>query len=138
MARKGFPKRIMVVEDDAVLGLEIEQALLDHGVAEVSLCPSASCTLGKLREGSFDAVVLDVHLADSDDGWEIAELVKALGGDSARIVFQTGAPQDIPDRIQKLGPVLSKPYPPEALIAALQSPRKPGLLERLRRGQRHP
>ncbi len=133
MARKGFPQRIMVVEDDAVLGLTIEQALLEHGVSEVSLCPSASCTLGKLREGSFDAVVLDVHLADSDDGWEIAELVKALEGNHARIVFQTGAPEEIPERIRKLGPVLDKPYPPEALIAALETPRKPGLLQRLKR-----
>jgi len=133
MARPAFPRKVIVVEDDVVMGLAIEQALLDHGVAEVSLCPSAACTIGKLRRGSFDAIVLDVHLADSDDGWEIAELVDALGGDQARIVFQTGAPDDIPDHIRRLGPVLSKPYAPSELIAALESPRRPGLLSRLRR-----
>lgn len=133
MANHAFPRRVMVVEDDAVLGLSIEQALLEAGIFDVSLCPSAACTIGKLRDGQFDAIVLDVHLADSDDGWEIAEVVEALGGAQARIVFQTGAPDEIPPEVRKLGPVLTKPYDPGELVAALRRPRRPSLLARLRK-----
>jgi CheY-like chemotaxis protein len=131
--RSKRPRRVIVVEDDAVLGLTIEQTLLDHGFAEVSICPSASCTLGKLRAGNFDAMVLDVHLADSDDGWEIAELVKALGDANTRIVFQTGSPGDIPEHIRQLGPVLAKPYDPAELVDALNEKPRAGLLAMLKR-----
>jgi CheY-like chemotaxis protein len=133
--KSGLPEKVIVVEDDAVLGLAIEQILIDHGVLEVTLCPTAACTLAKLRSGSYDAIVLDLHLADSDNGWEIAELIDAVGGNATRIVFQTGSPGEIPARIRDLGPVLTKPYDPIELVKALmQKPRAglPGLLGRLR------
>lgn len=127
------PRSVIVVEDDAVLGLTIEQALKDAGFGEVTICASASCTLAKLRNGSFDAMVLDVHLADSNEGWEIAELISALGDTATRIVFQTGSPEVIPPDIRRLGPVLTKPYDPQDLVAALKEKPKAGLLTLLRR-----
>lgn len=131
--RSDRPRSVIVVEDDAVLGLTIENTLRDHGFADVSVCPSASCTLEKLRAGNYNAIVLDVHLADSDEGWEIAELVKALGHANIRIVFQTGSPGDIPGRIRQLGPVLTKPYDPAELVAALTEQPRAGLLALLKR-----
>ncbi|MEM8725963.1 MAG: response regulator [Pseudomonadota bacterium] len=127
-------RRVMVVEDDAIQGLAIEQALLDHGIEEVEICPSTACSLSKLRARKFDAVVLDVHLADSDEGWEIAELIDAVGGEKTQIIFQTGSPEEIPERIRRLGSVLRKPYDPAELIGALTAPR-PRLLGRLRQRQ---
>lgn len=127
-----LPQSVIVVEDDAILGLDIEQTLRDHGIAEVTVCPSASCTLEKLREGSYDAIIIDGHLADSKEGWKIAELVDAMGHRSTRIVFQTGSPDEIPGHIRRLGPVLAKPYDPKQLVAALTQKQTPGLLELLR------
>lgn len=127
------PRTVIVVEDDAVLGLNIEQALKDAGISEVTICASAACTLDRLRNGSFDAMVLDVHLADSNEGWEIAELVNALGVSNTRIVFQTGSPEAIPPHIRQLGPVLTKPYDPQDLVEALKKKPKAGLLALLRR-----
>jgi CheY-like chemotaxis protein len=127
-----LPKSVIVVEDDAILGLDIEQTLRDHGIADVTVCPSASCTLEKLRNGSYDAIVLDGHLADSNEGWKIAELIDAMGHRSTRIVFQTGSPEEIPDRIRQLGPVLEKPFDPRQLVAALTEKQRPGLLALLR------
>ena len=126
--------RVMVVEDDAVLGLTIEEALTRDNFAEVTVCSTAACALVKLREETYDAVVLDVHLADDHEGWEIAELVAALGSRDSLIVFQTCSPRDIPARVAELGPVLEKPYDPAALIEALKDKTRAGLLARLRRG----
>lgn len=131
--RRSLPQRVIVVEDDAVLGLTIEETLTQSGVAHVTVCPTAACTVERLRGENYDAVVLDVHLADSDEGWEIAELVDALGDDNVRIVFQTGSPQDIPQDIRQLGPVLSKPYEPQELVEALKQKPQKGLLAALRR-----
>ena len=129
-----MPRHVMVVEDDAVLGLDIEQMLTSAGVEEVSICASAACTIEQLRNSRPDAIIIDVHLADSDDGWGIAEMVDAIGYRPPQIIFQTGTPQDIPEAVAKLGTILAKPYAPEELIGLLRAKRKTGILAALRRG----
>ncbi len=123
---------ILVVEDDALIAMAIEQALLDAGASAVRICSSTDEALTALREDKPDGLVLDVHLADRDDGWALAELVNSVGPNPPRIVFSTGAPQDIPPEIAELGPVLEKPYDPAELIAALEQPPREGLIRRLR------
>src|ERR1700749_2785583 len=96
---KGKPAlgRVLVVEDDPVLALVLEDALLAGGASAVAICPSMECTMDELEKAPADAIVIDVHLADRSDGWAIAELVEMLGTKLPRIVFSTGAPQDIPE-----------------------------------------
>ena len=125
-------KRVLVVEDDAILSMLIESELRAHGVEDVVVCPSIAATMEELERAAADALVLDVHLSDRDDGYAVAELVSLLGPKSPRIVFSTGAPDDIPPDIAELGPVLAKPYDPEDLIAALDSKARPGVFARLR------
>ncbi len=131
-ARKNLPHFVLVVEDDAVLGLTIENALLDAGVKQVALSASTEEALEQLREDRPDVIVLDVHLADRDDGWAIAELVRTLGPDSPRIIFSTGAPQDIPEDVAALGCILEKPYDAAVLVDLLCEPQKKGIISRLR------
>lgn len=125
-------RRVLVVEDDPVLGMATEDILREGGVEHVDICPTTNGALEVLRAEMPDAIILDVHLSDRDDGWAIAELVESLGEHSPRIVFATGAPQDIPPHIAELGAVLTKPYAPEDLLAALREPDRRGLLSRLR------
>ena len=125
-------RRVLVVEDDPVLAMATEETLRAGGVQHIDICPTTQGALEILRTESPDALILDVHLADRDDGWAVAELVETLGKDRPRIVFATGAPQDIPPHIAELGSVLVKPYAPEDLLAALREPAPRGLLARLR------
>lgn len=131
---KKFPKNALVVEDDAVLALMIEDALRDAGIAEVTTCGTAQAAFDALRKQRPEALILDVHLADSHDGWAIAELVMEIGPDRPRIVFSTGAPERIPEKVAKLGVVLTKPYSPRDLIEALKPARRVGLLGRFKNG----
>jgi len=124
--------RVLVVEDDPILALAIEVALLDVGAAEVVVCPSIASTMEALEQGPAEAIVLDVHLADRDDGWALAELVDLLGPRRPRIVFSTGSPEDIPPEIAEMGPIFEKPYDPAQLAQVLASGAKPGLFARLR------
>ncbi len=133
ISEEGVPARILVVEDDAVLAMMIEDTLKDAGAQQVTLCGSTQQALESLRAERPDAIVLDVHLADRDDGWAIAELVGQVGPKPPRIVFSTGAPQDIPDEIAQMGAVLTKPYAPEDLVNAVKTPRRSGLLSRFRK-----
>ena len=127
-----LPRHVLVVEDDAIIGLTIEQTLTEAGVTEVEICPTTDEALAALRRKQPDVIILDVHLADRDDGWAIAELVRTLGPDSPRIVFSTGMPGDIPDEIAEMGTVLEKPYEPEVLVRLLTEPRREGIISRLR------
>ena len=124
---------VLVVEDDAILALTIEQALQAAGANKISICTGANEALEELRAAKPDVVVLDVHLADSNEGWEIAELLSAISPKPPKIIFSTGAPQDIPEEIAALGPVLEKPYDPERLVELARKPRRQGILALLRR-----
>ena len=130
--KSGTLGRVLVVEDDPVQGMAIEQALRDAGAVDVVLCPSMACTMEALEQGPADAIVLDVHLADRDDGWALAELVDMLGTRRPRIVFSTGSPEDIPPGIAEMGPVFQKPYDPAELVEALADSGKTSLFARLR------
>ena len=106
--------------------------LLDAGVAQVALSSSTEQAMQHLRQERPGAIVLDVHLADRDDGWAVAELVRSLGPSGPRIVFSTGAPQDIPEQIAEMGCVMEKPYDPKELVEVLTEPKRRGLISRLR------
>ncbi len=128
---------VLVVEDDSILALSIETTLEDAGAKSVTLVSSTTQALEALRRQKPDVIILDVHLADRDDGWAIAELVDTIGPNPPRIIFSTGSPEDIPPQIAEMGAVLTKPYAPEQLIKLATSGqsrrKKPGLLSRLRR-----
>jgi len=124
--------RVLIVEDDPVLALALEDALLAGGAEAVVICPTMESTMAELEKAPADAVVIDVHLADRNDGWALAELVEMLGTRLPRIVFSTGAPQDIPPQVAEMGPIFEKPYDPAELVAALSGDQKPGLLAKLR------
>lgn len=127
-----IPRYVLVVEDEAILGLQLEDALLDAGVEKVEICSTTEAALASLKRSQPDVIVLDVHLADRDDGWAIAELVRELGPDSPQIVFSTGQPEDIPQDIAELGYVLQKPYDPEILVDLLSKPKKRGVISRIK------
>lgn len=124
---------ILIVEDDAVLALSMEAALIAAGATRVEICHTTEAALAALRRARPDALVLDIHLADRDDGWALAELVDGIGPKPPRIVFSTGAPNSIPPAIAELGLVLTKPYDPADLVRAVAAPPPRGFLARLRR-----
>src|SRR5688500_2347013 len=124
--------RVLVVEDDPIQSMALEDALREAGAGEVVLCASIVCAMEALEVGPADAIVIDVHLADRDDGWALAELVDMLGPKRPRIVFSTASPEDIPPEIAEMGPVFEKPYDPAHLAAVLVGGAKPGLFARIR------
>lgn len=126
-------RRVLLVEDDAILAMTLEDALRAAGASEVIICATMLKAVRELEHGPRpDAMILDVHLADRDDGWALAELVDILGPKPPRIVFSTGTPQDVPESARGLGPVFEKPYDPADLVQFLQGEKRPGLLSRLR------
>lgn len=124
---------VLVVEDDPVLALNLEATLTDRGARQVTISPTTQDALEALEESSFDAIVLDVHLADRSDGWTVAELVSELGPRPPVFIFATGAPEAIPAEVAELGIVLEKPYDAQDLVDAIERQRNAGgVLAKLR------
>jgi CheY-like chemotaxis protein len=128
--RKG--RRVLVVEDDPLLAMELEAALRHAGAADVVVCRGMSDAATALESWTPHAVVLDVHLTDRDDGWALAEMVSLLGARPPRIAFSTGSPESIPDDVRRLGPVFAKPYDTALLAQELMHETPTGLVGRLR------
>ncbi|MWV27207.1 response regulator [Aurantiacibacter rhizosphaerae] len=133
--KKTKPKklgRVLLVEDDAILAMTLEDALRAGGAEEVIICHTMKATVEELeKDEKLDALILDVHLADRDDGWALAELVAMLGPKRPWIAFATGSPKAIPPEIAEMGPVFEKPYDPEQLVKVMSDGRKQGLFSRL-------
>jgi CheY-like chemotaxis protein len=123
---------VLIVEDEPLLAAALEQTLRDEGATSVEVCSSTAAALTALNRKPPEVLILDVNLADRNDGWAIAELVVELNPRHPRIVFSTGSPERIPAEIAELGAVLAKPYAPEELVRALEEMAGSGLLDRLR------
>lgn len=59
--------RILIVEDDAALALDIQRMLRDAGYLAVGPAASAEETDRLIRQGSLDGAVIDLHLAGGGD-----------------------------------------------------------------------
>ena len=112
---------ILVVDDDAGLRRALKRVLVAHGFA-VEVAEDGSDALTRLREGSFDAVVLDVMMPGSD-GIEVCERLRAAG-DQLPVLMLT-ARYAVRDRVAGLeagaDDYLVKPFANDELIARLRA-----------------
>lgn len=122
----------LVVEDDALIALDIAEALEDAGADPVAICPSIAEAMDALSRSVPALLVLDVHLADRDDGWALAELAIQLGDTPPLVVFTTATPQSIPLSAARLGHVLPKPFRTTDLVSLIHRERPAGLISRIR------
>jgi len=129
---KGSIGHVLLVEDDALLAMALEDALKEGGAARVTWCSTVAGAMEALEADLPDTIVLDVHLADANDGWALAELLPQLGLRKVQIVFCTGAPNEIPENVAALGPIFEKPYDTAQLVEAIRSRTGQGLFSRLR------
>lgn len=78
--------RVLVVEDEALVGMLLEDMLIDIGCAQVELLSRFADGLHAAKTGSYDLAVLDVNL-DGVPSFPIAELLIAR---KIPLLFATG------------------------------------------------
>ncbi len=126
--------RALVVEDDAILAMDMAGMLTDLGLEEVQTCATTGEAIIRLAEFRPTVLTLDVHLADRQDGWALAELAQQTSESPPVIIFATGSPEAVPPRIARMGHVIGKPVDPADIHAILLKAQKQrGLLGRMRR-----
>lgn len=110
-------KRILIVEDEALIALDMESSLSDLGHA-VEIVASLREADELVADRNYDLVVLDFHLSDGDAG----VLVRALHGKGIPFVICSGtAAREELVPLLAGGTFLPKPFSNHDLITAVQS-----------------
>jgi putative two-component system response regulator len=85
-------KKIMVVEDERIIALDLAEKLTDLGYEVVATAYSGEEAVAKIGEVHPDLVLMDIVLAGKMDGIQAAEKIKALFG--TPVVYLTAYADD--------------------------------------------
>jgi CheY-like chemotaxis protein len=119
--------RILIVEDDMVIAMDLQTTLEDMGYEVTSVVASGEECLQELVGSDVDAVLMDIRLAGALDGIETAKLVGQQF--KTPVVFVTAATDPELDRLKgAIGPYnhISKPFREEQLRVAIDKALKKG------------
>jgi CheY-like chemotaxis protein len=110
-------RRILVVEDEALVAMLVEDALLDAGATVMGPAATVAEALALLEREphSPDAAVLDLNLA----GETSTPVADALAGRRVPFVVATGYGASGLPEAHAAVPVLAKPYDPDELTSVL-------------------
>ena len=103
--KKGDKPRVLLVEDEALVGIMIQECLTEFGFQTIGPVCTASDALATAQHGHFDAAILDINLGDGSV-YRVAEILSARG---VPFVFVTGYDSDSVDSRFSEIPVLQKP-----------------------------
>ncbi len=109
-------RRILVVEDEMLILMNIEMALEDLGCTAISAAGSVAEALSLLAQQSFDAAMIDVNLGGKKS-YPVADKLTELG---IPFAFSTGYADHGDRRDFNDQPVLKKPYLTADLVAVFE------------------
>ncbi|MBN9034860.1 MAG: response regulator [Rhizobiales bacterium] len=112
------PLKILIVEDEALLAMELESLIEENGHEVAGWATSLAEAQQVLGQVKPDIALVDIHLADGPTGVEVAEFIR--GNDLAEVVFLTANPKRIPEKFDGALGVISKPYTINGITAALR------------------
>jgi CheY-like chemotaxis protein len=103
--------RVLLVEDEALVGIMIQECLSEFGFRIHGPVCSATDALSAARDGQFDAAILDINLGDGSV-YQVAEILSAR---DVPFIFVTGYDSDSVDSRFSHVPVLQKPIERQVL-----------------------
>jgi DNA-binding response OmpR family regulator len=109
-------KILLIVEDQLLLAMGLKDELEDAGYRVLELAIHNQEAIGLAREVKPDLALVNIQLADGDDGVALATDLKALG---IPVLFISGqAERARSAKAVGIGSI-SKPYTPSELVAAV-------------------
>lgn len=108
-------RRALVVEDEVLVGMLIEEMLLDLGYELAGLSTHLDQALTLARTAEFDIALLDINL-NGQQSFPVADVIRARG---LPFLFATGYGSRILPEPYRDAPLLQKPFSSQELKAAL-------------------
>src|SRR4051794_41934647 len=107
-------RRVLVVEDEALIAMGMEEGLAEAGAEVVGPACSVDEALNLIEraacDGGLSAAVLDINL----EGVAVAPVADRLAVLGVPFVFATGYGKGCHKGLHKAAPVLAKPFDPKA------------------------
>ena len=110
-------RRILVVEDEMLIGMLLEDMLMDLGHDVAAIVPRLKDALVAVERETYDLAILDVHL-HGESAFPVAE---ALIGKGIPFVFATGYGERGLPETYRGRPVLQKPFAKDDLERVLKT-----------------
>ncbi|WP_291832207.1 response regulator [Brevundimonas sp.] len=109
--------RILIIEDEALVAVELRYVLEDLGHEVVGMASDARTARHLVRETEVDLALVDIHLSDGPTG---VELGRELGQDlGVSVLFMTANPGMVRNGVAGTIGVLSKPTDERAVQTAV-------------------
>jgi len=108
--------RVLVVEDDPLMAMDLEESLAEAGAAVVGLCRSVDEAMARTDVDDFAVAVLDFCLG-SDTASPVARRLARRG---VPFVLYTGASRRDPSLAEWACPIVQKPASTGTLVSALR------------------
>jgi DNA-binding response OmpR family regulator len=109
--------RILIIEDEALVAMELRFVLEDLGHEVVAMAADAGTARQIVRENDVDLALVDIHLSDGPTG---VALGRELGQDlGVSVLFMTANPGMVREGVAGTIGVLSKPTDEHAVQTAV-------------------
>jgi CheY-like chemotaxis protein len=113
------PLSVLIVEDEALLAMDIEAMVEDCGHTVVADAMSLSDVRALSDMTAPDVAFVDIHLADGSNGLDVCAWIRSHWTPTA-IVFVTANPDMIPEDFAGAHGVIPKPFSRHGLAAAMR------------------
>ena len=128
MAKPPQECSVLIVEDETLLGMDVEMTVSEAGYRVLGPVTSIVEALRVARESAVDAAILDINL----QGQPVFPLADALAANNIPFIVLTGHERAMLPERHRDRPYIQKPYRVEELLAALkelfaEKPQKDGL-----------
>ena len=119
MQRRQPPLDILIVEDEALLAMDIEAMVEDAGHRVAGEAASLFDVEGFGDDLRLDLAFVDIQLAKGTSGLDVCRTIRARWPD-AFIVFVTANPKKIPEDFIGAHGVIPKPFSRNGLMSAMR------------------
>ena len=111
------PLRILVVEDEALILMQIEMMLEEAGHLVVGTAMTAGEAIAQIERTRPELVLIDLRLADGSSGLEVAQAIRDRDGITA--AFMTANARQLSEEMEGATAVIAKPFSETVLEASL-------------------
>jgi DNA-binding LytR/AlgR family response regulator len=119
MTSPSAPLSILIVEDEALLAMDLETMIEDAGNRVVAEAASLHDVADLPDDCRFDLAFVDIQLARGTSGLDVSRLIQQRWHGTF-IVFVTANPSKIPEDFAGAHGVIPKPFSRNGLMAAMR------------------
>ena len=112
------PLRVLIVEDEALLLMQLETTVEDEGHDVVGTAMTSGEAIALARMLEPDVAFIDLQLLDGPTGVDVARFLR--GSNDTMVVFITANATRLPEDYEGAAGIVSKPFSQAGIVATIR------------------